>query len=74
PLSPLDATLVQASYEPVLVSEGFVAYYLRADFANETTPPRIGLKGTAKIYGDWAPLIYHVVRKPLAWCRRTLGW
>ncbi len=73
PLSPLDASLVQASYEPVMAAEGFVAYYLKADFPANQTPPRIGLKGTAKIYGDWAPLIYHVLRKPLAWVRRTLG-
>ena len=77
PLSPLEARLVQASYEPVVAAEGFVAYFLKADFndanAANQTPPRIGLKGTAKIYGDWAPLIYHVLRKPLAWVRRTLG-
>ncbi len=74
PLKPLDAHLVQASYEPGLVAEGFVAYQLKADLQDATELPRIGLKGTAKIYGDWAPLIYHVFRKPLAWLRRTTGW
>jgi hypothetical protein len=64
---------VQASYEPVAVAEGFVAYQLKADLQEQTGLPRIGLKGTAKIYGDWAPLIYHVCRKPLAWLRRTTG-
>jgi multidrug resistance efflux pump len=75
PLAPLDAELKQASYEPTPVAEGFVAYHLKADLSpsNGGSVPRIGLKGTAKIYGDWAPLIYHVLRKPLAWCRRTLG-
>ncbi len=81
PLNPLDAVLVQASYEPTLVPEGFVAYHLKANLTVDSATgktvdanlPRIGLKGTAKIYGDWAPLIYHVVRKPLAWLRRTVG-
>lgn len=73
PLNPLDAELKQASYEPTQVAEGFVAYHLKADLSGNGSTPRIGLKGTAKIYGDWAPLIYHVLRKPLAWCRRTLG-
>lgn len=74
PLKPLAARLVQASYEPVPVPEGFVAYQLKADLQDAAELPRIGLKGTAKIYGDWAPLIYHVIRKPLAWLRRTTGF
>jgi multidrug resistance efflux pump len=73
PLQPLQAHLVQASYEPAAVAEGFVAYQLKADLQPGDTVPRIGLKGTAKIYGDWAPLIYHVLRKPLAWLRRSAG-
>jgi hypothetical protein len=73
PLHPLEAVLTQASYEPTVVPEGFVAYHLKADLAPGSEVPRIGLKGTAKIYGAWAPLIYHVLRKPLAWLRRTVG-
>jgi len=73
PLGAVDGTLTQASYEPALAPEGFVAYRLKADLDPDETPPRIGLKGTAKLYGHWAPLIYHVLRKPLAVFRRTLG-
>jgi hypothetical protein len=75
-ISPLDTVvgeLTQASYEPAPVAEGFVAYRLRADLAADETPPRIGLKGTAKIYGSWAPFIYHILRKPLSATRRYLG-
>lgn len=73
PLGALDGLLTQASYEPTLLAEGFVAYRLKADLAPGEGTPRIGLKGTAKIYGDWAPLIYHALRKPLSVVRRTLG-
>ncbi len=73
PLSTLDAQLVQASYEPSVGADGVVAYQLKADLAAGQELPRIGLKGTAKIYGAWAPLIYHLVRKPLAATRRSLG-
>jgi Biotin-lipoyl like len=73
PLGAVDAVLTQASYEPSLTAEGFVAYHLKADLTSGETPPRIGLKGTAKIYGGWAPLIYHILRKPLAVLRRTVG-
>lgn len=73
PLGALDGKLAQSSYEPALTPEGVVAYQLKADLAAGEAVPRIGLKGTAKIYGNWAPLIYHVLRKPLAVVRRTIG-
>jgi len=73
PLDTVDGELTQSSYEPTLVDEGFVAYRLRADLASGEAPARIGLKGTAKIYGAWAPFIYHVFRKPLSAVRRYLG-
>jgi multidrug resistance efflux pump len=73
PLDTVEGELTQASYEPAPVAEGFVAYRLKADIATDESPPRIGLKGTAKIYGSWAPFIYHVLRKPLSATRRYLG-
>lgn len=75
-ISPLDTVggeLTQSSYEAVPVAEGFVAYRLKADLATGEQPPRIGLKGTAKIYGSWAPFLYHILRKPLSATRRYLG-
>ncbi|MBI3230192.1 MAG: HlyD family efflux transporter periplasmic adaptor subunit [Burkholderiales bacterium] len=73
PLSTLEGHVVQASYEPAAGADGVVAYQLKADLEAGQEVPRIGLKGTAKIYGAWAPLIYHIVRKPLAAARRSLG-
>jgi hypothetical protein len=73
PFDTLEGTVTQSSYEPFLVPEGFVAYRLKADPLAGENLPRIGLKGTAKIYGAWRPFIYHVLRKPLSVVRRTLG-
>lgn len=73
PLGTVAGVLTQSSYEPTLTQDGVVAYYLKADLAAGEPVQRIGLKGTAKLYGGWAPLIYHVLRKPLAVVRRTLG-
>ncbi len=73
PFDTVEGVLTQSSYEPFLVPEGFVAYRLKADTLPGELPPRIGLKGTAKIYGAWRPLIYHVLRKPLSVLRRTFG-
>ncbi|MBE0619489.1 MAG: HlyD family efflux transporter periplasmic adaptor subunit [Burkholderiales bacterium] len=73
PFDTVEGVLTQSSYEPILVPEGFVAYRLKADILPGEAPPRIGLKGTAKIYGAWSPLIYHLLRKPLSVLRRTFG-
>jgi multidrug resistance efflux pump len=73
PLGTVAGVLTQSSYEPALTAEGVVAYSLKADLAPGEPVQRIGLKGTAKLYGGWAPLLYHVLRKPLAVVRRTLG-
>lgn len=73
PLGTVAGRLTQSSYEPTLASDGVVAYALKADLEVGEAVQRIGLKGTAKLYGGWAPLGYHVLRKPLAVARRTLG-
>jgi multidrug efflux pump subunit AcrA (membrane-fusion protein) len=76
PLSPLKAELVQTSYQAVPSPEGFSAYRLRARIEPESlgrVDARIGLKGTAKIYGERAPIAYYLLRRPLAALRERLG-
>lgn len=72
PLSPLTATIEQASYQPSKSPDGVVAYRVRA-----TLPPdqvvRLGLRGSAKINGGWVPLAYLVLRRPLAVLRQWMG-
>lgn len=70
PLDPLIATVTHISYEPIVAPEGFLAYRLKASFADGQRVPRVGLRGTAKIYGDRRPLIVHVLRRPLSVLRR----
>lgn len=73
PLSSHRATLQSASYEARELGDSTLAFPLLAGF-DEQPYPRLGLRGTAKIYGDRAPLIYLALRKPLSWLRRTLGF
>ncbi|MCX7177241.1 MAG: HlyD family efflux transporter periplasmic adaptor subunit [Proteobacteria bacterium] len=73
PLAAYDAQVVQASYEAGASAEGHPAYIVKAAFANGETLPRLGLKGTAKIYAEHVPLIYYVLRKPLRTLRHALG-
>lgn len=72
PLDPLAATLRYLSHEAVLRPDGTYAYRLRATLT-DTTRHRVGLKGSAKLYGSWAPLGYWMLRRPLAALRSSLG-
>lgn len=76
PEHPLDAVLSFISYQPAPVPEGFLAYRLRAGFRDEAgmPPPRIGLRGTAKVYGERVTLFHYLFRRPLAALRQAVGW
>jgi hypothetical protein len=73
PLSPLDAKIERASYEATPAPDGSLAYVVRARLVPGQGLPRIGLRGTAKIYAGRVSLGYYLLRKPLAFARRSLG-
>jgi len=73
PLSPLEAKIERSSYEATLAPDGTLAYVIRAQLAQGQGLPRIGLRGTAKIYAGRVTLAYYLLRKPLAFMRRSLG-
>jgi hypothetical protein len=73
PERPLDAVLTRASYQSYQGPDGVLAYRLKAKLAPEEAVPRIGLKGSAKIYGERAPLAYTLFRRPLTSLRQWLG-
>ena len=72
PLHPMTATVELASYQATKSPDGVAAYRVRA-----TLPPqdavRLGLRGSAKINGDWVVLGYFVFRRPFAAVRQWLG-
>ena len=74
PGAPLRATLRQASYEATLSSANLLGYRLKATLDDNAHMPRIGLRGTAKIYGEKVTLFYYLARRPLAAVRQFLGW
>ncbi|MBT3868089.1 MAG: HlyD family efflux transporter periplasmic adaptor subunit [Gammaproteobacteria bacterium] len=73
PTDPLEGKLRLASYQAEVTPEGILAYRLRAGFNADEMPPRIGLRGTAKIYGTQVSLFYYLMRRPLAAARQWLG-
>lgn len=74
PLSPLAAKLTQTSYQSMLSPEGVASYRIRGAFERPEAEARIGLKGTAKLYGERVPLGYLALRRPLAAAREWTGW
>jgi multidrug resistance efflux pump len=65
------ARLERSAYEAQPTAAGQLAYRLDARF--DATAPRIGLRGTAKIFGDRAPLALYLLRRPLAGLRQSVG-
>jgi multidrug efflux pump subunit AcrA (membrane-fusion protein) len=74
PLSPLEAKLTQTSYQSMLSPEGVASYRIRGAFERPESAARIGLKGTAKLYGERVPLGYLALRRPLSAAREWTGW
>lgn len=72
PLAPVAARLRTVSYEAQRRPDGTYAYRLRATLA-EPTAHRVGLKGTARLSGGRVPLVYWMLRRPLAVLREFLG-
>lgn len=66
------ATFKSASYSPRISSEGIASYTIIADH-KEGMLPIIGARGTARIYADDAPLIWHLLRRPVNHVRQWLG-
>lgn len=74
PDQPLDARLNWLAYKATENDQRQLAYSGRAHFDGEKTLPRIGLRGTARLYGDRAPVIYYLLRRPLAALRQWVGF
>jgi hypothetical protein len=74
PGAPLQATLRQASYNATQSPANLLGYRLKATLDDAAHMPRIGLRGTAKIYGERVTLFYYLARRPLAAVRQFLGW
>ena len=76
PLEPINAIVRQTSFEPQVGPDGVAGYRIKASFQAEDTSPRLGLTGTAKVYGDEVTLFYFLFRRPLSVIRtvpRVLG-
>jgi len=74
PGSPLRVTLSHVSYQAAEPVGDSLAFTLRGDFTDTGELPRLGSRGTAKIYGPRMPLIGIALRHPMRVARQWLGW
>lgn len=72
PFSALSGEIRYVSHDASPRPDGSYAYRVRARLA-DTDGQRIGLKGTAKLSGDWVPLGYWMFRRPLALIRQFVA-
>ena len=74
PHKPLDAKLNYFSYRATPTPADVMAYRLKASFTENDGKPRLGYRGTAKLYGSRRPFILWLLRKPIQTVRLWLTW
>jgi hypothetical protein len=71
PLWALNGRIEQASYQARPTANGILAFAVIAKPQGDA--PRIGSRGTAKLYGQWVPFAYSLLKRPIASARQYLG-
>lgn len=71
PLWAIDGTLETASYQARQTPDGTLAFAITA--MPDSSTPRIGSRGTAKVYGRWVPFAYSLFKRPISSLRQFIG-
>ena len=73
PEAPIRIRVTDIGFKAVPTPDGGMGFPLEAELLDKGKPPRIGLRGTVKLYGKKTTLFYAVMRKPLTRVRHFLG-
>jgi len=73
PLNPVDATVTSTSHQARVVEGQGLVYLINGGFAPGTVAPRPGVRGTAQLFSEKAPLGYYLFRRPMTWIRQKVG-
>ena len=73
PMNSYKGNIIRSTYEPELSPEEVLSYKLISSFKGNRDTPRIGLRGTAKVYGNRTILFYYLFRKPITFIRQLIG-
>jgi multidrug efflux pump subunit AcrA (membrane-fusion protein) len=76
PLHPLEAVVLRADYQAKTRETGVLAFRVIAQFdaAAAAQLPRLGIRGTAQLYGADVPLGFALFRRPIAALRQWTGF
>lgn len=64
PLTPHKAKIYNVSYQPSRDPDSLLTYKARAEIADKEKIEKLGLTGTAKLYGARTLMIFNVLRRP----------
>ncbi|MBO6557837.1 MAG: HlyD family efflux transporter periplasmic adaptor subunit [Pseudomonadales bacterium] len=73
PLTSIQASITRTSYNAHLTPENNLAYRIDAAFVDEHPDARIGLQGSARVYGEQVSLFFYVFRRPISTLRQFFG-
>lgn len=73
PLDPIKANLTETSYQASMSPSNVSSYRIKGTFNTDHALPRIGLRGTTRISGEWSILGYYLFRRPIAVLREWSG-
>lgn len=73
PLQSVDGEVVSMSFFPIEREAKALAFRVIASIAPNNHKSRLGMNGTARLYGERVLLGYYLFRKPLSTARRWLG-
>ena len=66
-------TLIYIANESSLSDKGIPSFIAEAEWVEKPEDLRLGLKGTAVLYGNKVSLFYYVMRKPWSHIRILIG-
>ncbi|MDR3491412.1 MAG: HlyD family efflux transporter periplasmic adaptor subunit [Gammaproteobacteria bacterium] len=72
-LNPIPIKITTLGYNAKQMPNRILAYQLNASFVNADDRPQIGAQGTVKVYGNYVPFIYYLLRRPLQSVRQVIG-
>ena len=73
PLHAVEATISHASHGARMLENNLFAFRADARLADDAALPRLGVRGTAEIYGPQTTMLFYLFRRPLSYLRQHYG-
>lgn len=73
PLNALEATITHADHGARLIEGNQFVYRAEARLEGDAPPPRLGVRGTAQIFGPSTSLMLYLFRRPISYLRQHVG-